>query len=112
MKGVLKYNSDFGRRRTTLFERAQQFVDSEVLKFCDVRAPFKEGVLRKSGILMTIIGSGLVMYRTPYARRLYYNPQYKFRGAPMRGGLFFERGKAVEKQRIMRGAGAIAGGGR
>ena len=36
------------------------------------------GVLDKSGILGTDVGSGEVQYITPYAARLYRHPEYNF----------------------------------
>ncbi len=32
-----------------------------------------------------------VVWDTPYARRLYYHPEYSFQGAPMRGGYWADR---------------------
>lgn len=32
-----------------------------------------------------------VVWNTPYARRLYYHPEYNFQGAPMRGGYWADR---------------------
>lgn len=32
-----------------------------------------------------------VVWSTPYARRLYYHPEYRFQGEPMRGGYWAER---------------------
>ena len=110
-KGVLEFNSNFGSKYTNNFTKAQRFVDSEVLRLCAPLAPRKEGILIGSGTLLTVIGSGVVRYGTPYGRRLHYNPQYKFREAPQRGGLWFARMKAKSKDHILRSAGRIAGGG-
>ena len=32
-----------------------------------------------------------IVWSTPYARRLYYHPEYNFQGAPMRGGYWADR---------------------
>lgn len=32
-----------------------------------------------------------VVWNTPYARRLYYHPEYNYQGAPMRGGYWADR---------------------
>lgn len=108
--GEFKWDGNFGGRMTGLFNAAQQFVDSEVLRYCAPLVPFDTGMLRDSGTLGTVIGSGMVVYSTPYAARLYYNPQYSFQGAPQRGGLWFERMKAQHKGTIEHGANKIAGG--
>lgn len=88
----------------------QQFIDSEVLRLCDPYVPRDQGILIKSGILNTVIGSGTVMYSTPYARRWYYEPA-NFQGAPKRGNYWFERMKNEGgKAKILQGAARIAGG--
>lgn len=88
----------------------QQFIDSEVLRLCDPLVPFDTGALKQSGIINTKVGSGLVKYRTPYARRWYYMPA-NFDGAPDRGNYWFERMKNNGgKDQILRGAAQIAGG--
>lgn len=96
--------------------RVQQFIDSEVLRLTDPYVPMdlaagaSGGTLKRSGTQHTKIGSGKAIYRTPYARRLYYNPQYNFQGAPMRGGQWFSRMKGDHKDNILRGAAKLAGG--
>ncbi|WP_201750549.1 minor capsid protein [Senegalia massiliensis] len=89
--------------------RVQRYVDSEVLKLTDKYVPFRDGKLKESGTRNTKIGSGEVVYRTPYARRMYYNPQFNFSGAPLRGAYFFERSKIDNKKTILNGAIDIAG---
>ncbi len=89
--------------------RVQQFIDSEVLRLCDPYVPMDTGQLKQSGTRHTRIGSGRVVYKTPYARRMYYNPQYNFQGAPMRGAYWFERFKANHRDEILKGAAKVAG---
>lgn len=91
-------------------DRAQQYVDSEVLRRCDPFVPKDTGELIRSGIRETKLGSGRVVYRTPYARRWYYEPA-RFQGAPKRGNYWFERMKASGgKKAILRGVAKITGG--
>ena len=88
----------------------QQYIDSEVLRLCDPYVPRDTGALIKSGIMNTSIGSGEVVWSTPYARRWYYTPA-NFQGAPKRGNYWFERMKNEGgRLAILRGAAAIAGG--
>lgn len=54
-------------------------------------APFLTGTMLANSYAATVMGSGELNYVGPQARRLYYNPQYKFTGAPMRGGRWAER---------------------
>lgn len=110
VKCKLEWNPGFGREMTQNFSRAQMFIDNEVLKFCASRVPFDTGMLEMSGTLGTVVGSGEVAFLVPYAATQYYNTAtfrpYDF----MRGGQWFERGKADERERILRGANRIAGG--
>ena len=87
----------------------QKYIDSEVLRLCDPYIPFDVGTLRDSGIENTVIGSGEVKWRTPYARRWYYMPA-RFQGAPQRGNYWFERMKRDGgKEQILAGAKKMAG---
>lgn len=46
-----------------------------------------------------------VVWRTPYARYLYYHPEFNYQGAPMRGGYWVERMlQNGGKDKIMDGA--------
>lgn len=72
----------------------QKVVDNEVIRECGPYVPHREGALERSAVQNTVIGSGRVVYETPYARRLYYNPQYHFNYAPKRGGMWFHRAMA------------------
>ena len=73
--------------------------------------PFDQLILIESGILNTQIGSGELRYRTPYARRLYYHPEYNFSTEknPEAGAYAFERMKQQYKDQILKGAKKIAG---
>lgn len=111
-KAMLVWRSGFGADMTNRFSQAQKFVDSEVLRYSDPYTPRDTGMLILSGKLGTVIGSGEVEYLAPYARRLYYGKDMRFRGAPMRGALWFERMKVDHRAAILRGAEQIAKGGR
>lgn len=62
----------------------------------------------ESGIQNTQIGSGEVVYNTPYARRWYYMPA-NFQEAPQRGNYWFDRMKVEYGRAILEGAARIAG---
>lgn len=77
---------------------AQYIVDSEVMKQCDPYVPFDAagvypapGRLRDSVQFNTELGSGEIKYRTPYARYLYYHPEFNYQEAPMRGAYWADR---------------------
>lgn len=91
--------------------KVQQFIDTECLRLANAKAPKDTNNLIESGIVNTIIGSGEIKYRTPYARRLYYHPEYNFGTDknPEAGGYWFERMKQQYKQQILEGAAKLAG---
>jgi len=107
----MKWHTTFSMEHNKEFKKAQKFLDSEALKHSSKRVPLDSGTLQTSGILNTIVGSGIVKWSTPYARRLYYNPQYTFQGAPMRGGQWFARMKADIGKNLLKSAMKIATGG-
>ena len=88
--------------------QVQKFIDSECLRLTAPKIPKDTGALIESGTINTVIGSGEVIYNTPYARRWYYMPA-QFQGAPERGNYFFERMKQQYKEQILSGAKRLAG---
>lgn len=103
----LRWSNVFARRWNNLFGRSQAKIDSECLRYLDAYVPRKIGNLIKSGIRETVLGSGRIQYKKVYAKRLYYNPQFNFRGAPQRGAYWFERMKRKYKKIILRRAGEL-----
>lgn len=95
------WNSGFSREKGQAFERAQEFVDSECLRYMNPLTPRRTGMLIKSGTLGTVIGSGNIEYLAPYARRQYYEHKEKAH--------WFEMMKASKKDVILKGAEQIAG---
>lgn len=51
---------------------AQVFIDSEILRRSDPLVPFDTGSLKRSGITDTRVGTGIITYSTPYAKRQYF----------------------------------------
>ena len=98
----LEWNPNFGLQASQGFSKAQEFIDSECLRYCDPLTPRRTGYLIKSGQLGTVIGSGELNYLAPYARRQYYENAGKSGGN--RGKLWFERMKASKKEAIRKGA--------
>lgn len=54
----------------------QKVVDTAVIRECFPYVPFDEGILAGSAYAATEIGSGEVIYDTPYARYQYYGEVY------------------------------------
>lgn len=109
-KGV-EFGSDFPERSSENFLQAQKYIDTEVVRHSDPYVPFRTGIMKKSGISGTVIGSGIVEYTAPYARQQYYNNAGRGKegvnalsGAKgLRGKMWFERMKADHKDDILKG---------
>lgn len=74
---------------------AQAPLDSMVLADSNYFVPLKTGTLQKSAIINSRIGSGLIVWVTPYARRLYYEyekPEHQIN--PNACSKWFEAAKA------------------
>lgn len=104
VKAQLSWNPDFAPQKTRSFNRAQKFVDSEVLRYCSALVPFQTGMLDKSGTLGTVIGSGVVQYIAPYAAKQYYDTATSRPYDANRGAKWFERMKVAYKNDIISGA--------
>ena len=104
--GELKFDSGFGTNWSGRFTEAQKHVDAAVLRYDRPYVPKDRGKLIESGDLHTVVGSGEVVYKTPYARKWYYTPA-NFQGAPMRGMKWFERMKVDKKDAILREASEV-----
>ena len=66
-------------RISAAIHKAQIRLDQQVITdsnyYCPLRAA-QGGTLQKSAIINTVLGSGLVTWRTPYARRQYYGVNF------------------------------------
>jgi len=96
----LEWNPGFAQRKAENFSKAQEFVDSECLRYMNPLTPRRTGFLIKSGTLGTVIGSGSIEYLAPYARRQYYEHKSRAR--------WFETMKASKKDVIREGAEKLA----
>lgn len=93
--------------------KVQKYIDSEVLRLSEPYVPKLTGALIKSGTTQTKIGTGRVVYKTPYARRQYYENAGRGKEGTSNGGrrgkYWFERMKANHLEGILNGAAKIAG---
>ncbi len=105
-KSKLTWGEGFGPKKKEDFTKAQEFVDSECLRYMNPLTPRLTGTMIKSASLGTVIGSGQIEYLAPYARRQYY--ENKSQGD--RGRLWFERMKAQHRDDIVKGAERFAAG--
>lgn len=68
----LVWRSTFARDNNERFTDVQKFVDSEIIRNMVPYTPMRNGLLQKSPVMGTKIGSGHIFYASPYARYQYY----------------------------------------
>ena len=56
-------------------ESAQGYLDNLIIRDSNYFCPKETSVLQKSAIINTTMGSGLLIWQTPYARKQYYGEQ-------------------------------------
>ena len=110
MDGMINARIEWGSEREflKLFNlekggRVQTAIDNATIKWCSLYTPRKTGRLMNSAFTASQIGQGNIVYDTPYARKLYYNPQFRFNTAlnPLAGAYWFERAKADHAHDIL-----------
>lgn len=69
---TIEWNKTFGKENTERFHNVQKFVDSECIRYMAKYTPKLNGIMFKSAVLGTKIGSGKIEYTVPYARYQYY----------------------------------------
>lgn len=105
----ITFDPKFRKRMQADFDKKQKYIDSEVLRLSDPYVPMQTGMLKKSGISGTVIGSGKVEYIAPYGRKQYYENAGMGKeglnktGGGLRGKFWFERMKANHKKEILKG---------
>ncbi len=104
VKAKLTWSAAFSTRWNNGFSEAQQYVDSEVLRYCAAMVPLQTGNLKESGTTGTTVGSGEVRYIAVYSAYQYYNTSETRSYDANRGGKWFERMKAAYKDSILAGA--------
>lgn len=126
VRSQLVWHPLFGASWSGTFHKAQVFVDSEVIRLSEPLVPKRDKVLIRSATVHTQLGSGTVIYRTPYARYQYYgklmvDPETGSSWAragvtkvltnrdlghaePPRGAFWFETMKEKHKKDILEGA--------
>jgi hypothetical protein len=83
--------------------RAQKVLDIMVIKDSAKFVPFQTGVMERSAVESSEIGSGLVVYNTPYARRQYYGKfEHGKNKHPQATRLWFEAAKAENLDKWIR----------
>ena len=83
---TVKFSKQFSQKMNNRLDFVQKVVDQEVIKQTTPYVPYQTGMLAKSAVLHTVIGSGRVVYATPYARYLYYGIKYAPNFPIIKGG--------------------------
>ena len=91
---TVHWDPDMGAAWTARFQAAQAMLDEEILRRTEPYVPVDSGVLKSSAALASDIGSGELVWATPYAAAQYYNTAQTRAYDPLRGGMWFERMKA------------------
>lgn len=88
------------QKNTFANAESQMILDTQVLKDSNYYVPKDTGNLEASGVAHSRIGDGHIEWNTPYARKLYYNPQYNFSEDtnPNAQGLWFEAAKSNHRE--------------
>ena len=82
------------------FGKIQIFIDNTVARHMDAYVPMRTGMLKKSVILGSRMGSGELVFIAPYAHKRYYRKNGKLVGK--RGSKWFQRMWAARKDTIIR----------
>ena len=109
----LVWNPEFAPKLNANHNRAQVFIDSEVLRTSNKFAPKVTSMLIKSGILGTEAGTGEVAWIAPYAWRQYHlvNRKTTQNINPLGGPYWFTRAWSVFGEGIKAGAASRIGNG-
>ena len=109
-KAQLVWNPGFGQAYTRKFGRTQIFIDNGVIKGMEPYTPLRTSMMIKSLQLGSVIGSGLIRYLAPYAKRQYYTGRMP--GTSSTGGLrvrlWFSRWKTEHGESFKRSVKAYA----
>ena len=86
--------------------RTQVYIDSEILRYSDKYVPMKTGSLKRSGITGTRVGTGVIKYTAPYAKRQYFAGK----ATGQRGRKWVKRMWLLQGKQIIKNANKILNG--
>lgn len=92
------------QRMNQRYSAIQKFIDNTVVRHMNPYVPMRTGILAKSVVLGSRMGSGELVYVAPYSRKVYYNENMRFSKSRHRKATakWFERMKAECKAQIER----------
>jgi hypothetical protein len=105
------WNTGFGPAMTNTLKNTQTFIDSEVMRLMEPYMPLDTGMMIKSMMVTTVIGSGRVEVNTPYAMAVLRGKSSVGRPTgPLRGPQYFERFKADKLPTLRASVAKLTGG--
>jgi len=81
--------------------KVQQYITSSLIDMFDDYVPKKTGYLKETAKKNNLPPYDTITYDTPYAARLYYNPQFNFNEAPKRGAFWDKRAWADNEGKFL-----------
>lgn len=100
IKAVLEWDPNYASRMSNALQQVQVELDNEIIKLLSPYVPLRTGVLEKSGLIATDVGSGEIIHATPYAEVQYYETSDTREYNPLRGGHWGDRMKADKLPQI------------
>lgn len=105
----LIWNTTFRPTREKQFENSQELIDLLCMNYSTIYMPKDKNTsievwLAKNSLHL---GDGYLQSGMIYNRRNFYNPQFNFQGAPLRGGYWWDRMKTTHKKDIQKKVGVI-----
>lgn len=100
-QALIRWNSSFKREEQEYYDKLQVFIDNTVVRNMDAYVPFRTGILKKSVILGSRMGSGKLIYIAPYAKKRYYETRQR-KNKGLRGGKWFHRMWTARGDKIIR----------
>lgn len=74
---VIEWNGG-ARRMEQRYNSIQKFIDNTVVRYVNPYIPMRTGILAKSVILGSRMGSGELIFVAPYSRKVYYGENMCF----------------------------------
>ena len=107
------------------YKKAQEYLDTDILTDTEPFLPFRQGIMKSKSKVDTNIGSGQVVYDTPYAKYLYHGKvmvgrppktvtnrdlQFGKEHHPTAQAFWFEASKSINEEKWVRNVKRILDG--
>lgn len=98
-KAIIRWNNGAPPTQES-FGKLQIYIDNTVVRHMDAYVPMRTGMLKKSVILGSRMGSGELVFIAPYAHKRYYSQNGRLVGK--RGSRWFQRLWAARRDAVIR----------